>query len=164
MRGCRVAKWVFYVLFVAYCLGMAGILVYSLWPPEGFSYVGPTQPGILIPVFFDAAAGGLVLFMIGRLLSLVGRGESPFSAPFVRIFVLVGIALLVSVICQFLIDPGTVVGSVNGDSCMSISYEGGPTGSRNIDLKSVIAAFSCFVLAAIFRYGALLQEETDDLV
>lgn len=37
-------------------------------------------------------------------------------------------------------------------------------GSTYIDIRGILEAIACFVLAAIFHYGALFQKETDDMV
>lgn len=164
MRCCRVFKWGFYIAFIVYCLVMAIVLFYSVVLPDGFSYVGPQWSLTLASIICDTISGGLVLFLLGRLLSFVGKGQTPFSDICVKLFVVMGAALLASVVCQALIDPGTMVGAVDGNNEVAIVYDSGAEGSRNISVRGIVESIACFVLAAIFKYGALLQEEADDLV
>lgn len=53
---------------------------------------------------------------------------------------------------------------MSGDTEAVFSYPDYGDDSIYIDTRGILETIACFVLAVIFRYGALLQKESDDLV
>lgn len=166
----RTCKWLsrtFHVFFIAYCLTVVVIAFFALFPLAGFSYVGPNNVILFVPIFCNIAAGGLAIMLIARMLRAIGKGESPFSLSSAQQIKALAIVLMVGVVTGALITPGTQVGSVSESGAMVLDFLGGSNDdmyTMHIDLKGLLISIICFALSPIFRYGALLQNEADDLM
>ena len=102
--------------------------------------------------------------VIAQMLRTIGKGESPFSLSSARQIKVLAIVLLVGVVAGALITPGTQVGSVSESGAISLMSIGHTTDIAYIDLGDLLLSIICFALSPIFRYGALLQSEADDLM
>ncbi|MCI8366622.1 MAG: hypothetical protein HFJ66_03365 [Eggerthellaceae bacterium] len=161
---CRVLKVFFYILLALYSVCVCAIFALIVLLPSGFSFVGPEQPIAAFSIVVDVAVGFLVLFILGRFCSIVSKGHSPFSSTCSKLLGILGLLIIVSVICKAFIAPGTDFGVVSDSGQAVVDYDGSQADEVFIDVRGILEGISCFVLAVIFRYGALLQNETDDLV
>lgn len=165
---CRRLSWVLYIFFIAYCLTVALVAWVSAFPPASFSYVGPSDPMLFIPMICNLGAGGVAIFVIARMLQKVGKGLSPFSLSSSRQIKILAIILLIGVVSEAIIDPGARIGSESTTGSISFGFSGSSSGaayeSVHIDFTSLLVSIICFALSPIFRYGALLQSEADDLM
>lgn len=161
---CRYLSWVFLFCLVLYCLIVLLIIFAAIFPPAGFSYVGPASIFAFLPIGCNVFAGGFALFLIMRMLKAIGEGLSPFTPLLARYIKVLAIVLLVGVVVRAFIDPGIQVGSVNGSSSIAYESAGNENHSVYIDSKGLFISIICFALSPIFRYGALLQSEADDLI
>lgn len=156
--------WLFLVLFVLYCLAAILVCLYSIFPPEGFSYVGPPSILLLLPVVFKVLAGGLALFLVAKMMKSISKGASPFSPSASFHVKIIAIILLLGVISGIFIEPGSWVGAVADKSTMAYEFGGSNRADVYIDTTSLFLSIICFALSTIIRYGALLQNEVNDLV
>lgn len=156
--------WFFLFLFALYCLAAMLVCLYSIFLPEGFSYVGPSFFLLLLPVIFKVFAGGLTLFLVARMMKSISKGESPFSLSTSFHVKIIAIILLLSVMAGVFIEPGTWVGAVADKSTMAYEFGGSGRDAIYIDSSSLFLSIISFALSTIFRYGALLQNEVNDLV
>lgn len=170
-RVTRFCKWlsrVFYIFLMIYCLVVVLIVSSAIFPPLGFSYVGPDNVLLFVPIICNITAGGIALFVIARMLQMVGNGLSPFSLSSSRQIKILAIVLVVGVISGAVINPGTQFGSESASGAVAFGFSDKPNNaaykSIHIDIKSLFLSIICFALSPIFRYGALLQSEADDLI
>lgn len=159
-------QWVFFAIFAMYCIAIAAILAYSVFQPFGYEYVGPDSVISIIPVVCNGIAGGLAIFVLGLISREIGKGSSPFSSQIATLLNVLGFLLLVSFISTLFIQPGIEIGAVNDVTAtgMSVEYSGHQDSVFNLDLKTLLSSIACFAMSAVFRYGAILQIEADDLV
>lgn len=160
---CKKLQWLFFVIFALYVVGVIAVIAYSVIAPDGLSYIGPETFIGLVPVAFNVLSGGLILFFLGLVFRGIGKGESPFTIYFSRWIILIGILLLVGFLTELFILPGSTIGAVGETSAMALNYGGNAGNSININATQLLTSVVAFALAAIFRYGAILQEEVDDL-
>lgn len=160
---CRKLEWVFFGVFAIYCLAYLAILFYALVPPEGLNPVGPANALELLPLALETVAGGYALLLIGLMFRSGGKGNSPFSRYFIRHLKVLGILFLACVVAGLFITPGMQFGAVNETSEMIVDY-GTAKEDLSIDTASLFASVVCFALSTIFRYGALLQDEVENLM
>lgn len=164
-RFCKWLSWVCYVFFAGYCLVAVGITFFAIFPLPGFSYVGPSSVLAFLPIVCNVFAGGLAFFIVARMLQKVGKGLSPFSLSCSRQIQVLAVILLVGVVAGALVDPGTRFGSESATGSISFDFRGSNRyDSVYIDLRGLLLSIICFALSPIFRYGALLQSEADDLM
>lgn len=151
-------------LFLAFLLINIAILSYALFPPPGFSRFADFSFIAIIPFLCENAAIAFVIFLMSKMFLEIGRGDSPFNALRVRQLQVLGVLFLGAVLAGLFIAPGTEMGAYDGSSVMSFYSSQAPPNSVNIDFGNLGAAVICFALSLIFKYGALLQQETDDLM
>lgn len=166
-RICKRLSWAFITFFVIYCLVVVSVTFVAIFPPAGFSYVGPGNVLTFLPIVCNIFAGGFAIIVIARMLRTIGKGESPFSLSSARQIKVLAIVLLVGVVAGALITPGTQVGSVSESGAMVLDFLGSSNDdmyTMHIDLKGLLISIICFALSPIFRYGALLQSEADGLM
>lgn len=155
---------VFLICFIVYCLAIAAISFFILLPPEGFFRIGNGTISIFFLFVLSNAASAFALFLISRIFAEMGCGESPFNKTRVRQLQALGLLFIFAAISNSLIVPGAEVGVQSGDFTVSF-YSGQPAGgSPDLDINSWLIAIVCFMLSMIFKYGALLQQEADDLM
>lgn len=159
-------QWVFFAAFALYCAIVAAIVVYIAFMPFGYEYVGPDSIISFCPIAFNVIAGGLAIFILGVISREIGKGSSPFTFRISALLNVLALVLLVSFIATLFIPPGTQIGAIDGATStgMAVEYEGNPNSAFNLDFKTLLISIACFAMSAVFRYGAILQIETDDLV
>lgn len=162
----RVLQWVFFALFVLYCFVVAIVLFYSIVQPSGYEYVEPASAFSVVPVAFNVIAGGMAVFILGIISRRIGKGSSPFTFSIATLLAVLAFVLFISFLSTLLIHPGTQIGAVNNanSTAVAFEYDGKPDSDFRIDVKMLIACIACFAMSAVFRYGAILQIEADDLV
>lgn len=161
---CKKIQWLLLACFVLYCSGVIMVAVYAIFPPNGFEYVGPASSVCFLPMACNVLAGALTLFIIWRVFRNIGTGRSPFCLSFSRQIIILGVVLLISTISGMFIEPGTQIGSMDSAATMTYEFSGNSSDLVSIDFRNTLAAIACFALSTIFRYGAALQDETDDLL
>lgn len=157
---------------VALAVGIVVATVYQMTRGACFTSFGVIERGISFCIYIvPSILWFLIVFGVeGAIIGVcndIARGSSPFTqrhahhiASIAVLFVLNAIMGLVwhgsiSIhLGPFLFSclPNPVTIALNGSN--------GPT----LDLSSLLMALLCFSIAAMWRYAALLQTETDDLV
>lgn len=110
----------------------------------------------------------LTLLVLRSISSDMARGISPFTMAHARGINVIGGLFIVNFIAGFFSAQGTIELGADGSASLlarlnSVLLLLGPR-PISVDVGSLLAALGCFALAAIWRYGALLQEQTEDLV
>lgn len=93
----------------------------------------------------------VTLSFIGSLCKAFRDCESPFEAQVIEKMQNLAICLI----------PWTIVSSI-GDSVSSSMLSGGMEWSFSIDLGVVLVVMIVLILVYIFKYGAVLQQESDE--
>ncbi len=102
-----------------------------------------------------------ILFII---LTKVIRGESPFSFKYSKWLMVAGFLLLIDAAFNSITPGFFSYEFIGGDLPYGIYFEGVEPGTFDIDTENILLAVVVFALSAIFSYGALLQNLSDDLV
>lgn len=172
----RKVGWVLSAVFSVLLVLFGAFVLYVIWRLATDS-AGPLHDGLvetkaggivyLFPALILVVIFGAVLVILQGISADIAHGVSPFTRGHAsRIFVL-GIAFLANTAAAFVV-PGGSIDLVAGPvqvTCFPHSmmlYLG--TGAIPLDAGSLLGAVICFAIAAIWRYGALLQEQTEDLV
>lgn len=161
---CRKLRLLFLTALVIFTITIAAIVWWIVFPPEGFSSFGLKSFIGLTPFLLGSLATGYILFLLERVFWEIGQGGSPFSALRIRQLRLLGVLFAAIALSNFLVAPGTQVGSQNGDAKMAF-YSAAPEGSAiDVDYESMLIAVVCFALSLVFKYGSTIERETNDLV
>lgn len=157
-------QWVFFVVFACYALIIIAISIYGIVLTSEFEFVGINSLFSAISALCNSIAYGVALLILAFMFRTVGKGNSPFNLSFVKVLIALGIIFLVAVVSGLFISPDALIGIDDESMVMAMDYGSNYNDIVNIDLKSLLASIVCFALAAIFRYGAVLQTEVDDLL
>lgn len=160
----KVLRWVFLVAFFAYLVIVVAVIAFTLLPPSGFTRIEPTSGVLLLPIACNVAAGGTALLLISHMFGKIALGLSPFCPSVSKALAVLGSVLLIGVVSDALITPGTQIGSISATSMMTFDYGGSGQNAFNFDGKGLLISIFCFALSIIFRYGTVLQNEADDLM
>lgn len=161
---CKILSVAFFICLLLYCVVIAAIFAYIAAPPTGFSYIGPPSLLDLSPFILSALAGGFTIFLLWRLFREIGGGGSPFTMMRVRQIQALGILFFITAVCNLLIPPNGNVGVISGDAHMFLNSDPSASDSATVDVTSFMTAIVCFALSLVFKYGAALECEADDLV
>jgi len=155
----RIVCLAFLVLFAAIWLFMIGLQI--------FEYVKGTQSDVNVgSILYLILFGILVCILLVITLVIFSDiiiGGTPFSMKLVKRLRIMGtvfaayaaIDIFYSTAFYFTTDITGQYFGVMGNSGADASFIG-------IGLAPIFAAFACFGLALIFKYGILLQELSDD--
>lgn len=162
----KILQWVFFAFFVLYCLVVIAVSLYSFFQPYGYEYVAPDSVFSIVSIVFNVVAGGMAIFILWIISRRIGKGSSPFTFRIATLLTVLAFVLLASFLSILLINPGTQIGAVNDadSTAMAFEYYGEYDSDSRIDVKMLITCIACFAMSAVFRYGAILQIEADDLV
>ncbi len=161
---CKILSIFFFICLLLYCIAIAAIFIYIVAPPAGFSYIGPPSLLDLSPLILSTVAGGFTIFLLWRLFREIGGGGSPFTMMRVRQIQALGTLFLIAAMCNLLITPNGDVGVISGDAHMLLNSDPSASDSATVDVTSFMTAIVCFALSLVFKYGAALECEADDLV
>lgn len=178
--SCRKAYMFFTVILVAYC-AMGTLFFISALLSDGQDSV--TSTVMTIPFYTDGLFTPLgVIEMLSLLLSLVitgfalfvlrsifkdiAMGRSPFTFAHATQIKVVAWLLVADAAIGLVLSPGFFTAFNLGGS-LEVGYAS--AGDFNpavlpLDAKGIAGAIFCFALSLIWRYGALLQCEEDDLM
>lgn len=157
-------QWVFFAIFVVYSIVIIAIIIGSIISLTDLNYVGPDSVLGLLPMICNTIAGGVGLLIIGFMFRNISKGISPFSVSIIKAITALGFLFLLAFVSGLFINPGSTVGVESDSLIMEVDYDNHSNDVANIDLRSLLTSIVCFALAAIFRYGAVLQTEVDDLL
>lgn len=178
--SCRKVYVFFTVTLVVYCAIGTLFLAFALFsagrpnevgaimiPP--FSANGLFTPLGIIGIFsmlLSLAITGIALFVMRSIFKDISMGRSPFTMTHVNQIKIIAWLLIADVVIGLVFSPGFFTAFNLGGS-----YEVGyaAMGDFNpsvlpVDFKGIAGAVFCFALSLIWRYGALLQCEEDDLM
>lgn len=121
-----------------------------------------TVPVIVAPLYLIiCGAAALTLRGIGRDMA---RGDSPFTVPHARRINLLGGLLVAVAIIELVFSPGFMAFVIGPFSFINSPQAMVDGLALPIDMGAFLGAIACFSLSAIWRYGALLQEQAESLV
>ena len=162
----KVLQWVFLAFFVLYCAVVIVIATYCIIQPFGYKFIGPNSIFSIIPVVFNTIAGGVAIFVLWVISRKIAKGASPFTLNIATLFNVLAFVLLLSFLATLVTPSDVQLGAFNAvnDTAMAFESDGNSDSDLKVDVKLLIACIASFAMSAVFRYGAILQLEADDLV
>lgn len=158
---------VFLVLLIADCVFILAMLALQIYrfSTEGTDGFGPFEVMPLVSSIMDFVIYGAVLAVARNIAKDVAIGRSPFTLRNAKQLRLIAWLLILSFVLSFFGSPsfssvshvGIVELGVDPDS-----LDAYPT--LFFDIKSLVGAIVGFLLSGAWRYGALLQADSDDFL
>lgn len=120
----------------------------------------------LVPSIILMFEAGIILAILRGISSDIARGKSPFSLNHTRKIKSLGFLFFIG----FLLSPLFIRGSIDvtigsiGFECIPSSMLIVLPGDAAFDVGSLLCCFFCCAVSLFWQYGALLQEQSNDLV
>ena len=154
---------VFCVLFAV--AGFIKIIdgVYVITSVDPHMQVGWLQAFFLVNRFVCAASLSFVCFVIFRMFADVGKAVSPFCKKQARRLLLAAITMIVFTIAITVVYNETAIAIIVTPSLAGIANMG-YVNQWTIPVSYIVSTAFLFILYALFKYGILLQEVSDDTV
>lgn len=130
---------------------------------KGVSSDSSSTVSILVAPTYLVICGAAALTLRGISRDMA-QGDSPFTAPHARRISLLGWLLVVVAVIELVASPGFMAFTIGPFSLINSPQAMIEELTLPIDMGAVLGAIACFSIAAIWRYGALLQEQAEDLV
>lgn len=154
----------FLVLFVALCASSAVLIVL-----EVLSYISTaTAPDPYVVFQFISSmlmsvVYGVMLLVMRGVAKDVSRGRSPFTFSHARHIKIIAWMFVVSFALNLFISPDFIEMIHVGNADIGlVSDQVRRYLTIHLDVKSVVGAVVCFSLSSVWKYGALLQADSDD--
>ncbi|NBJ67261.1 hypothetical protein D5273_09100 [Enterorhabdus caecimuris] len=160
----KILKVVRVVLIIALILCVTDSVLLSFLIPldTGTSVEEKILP--FISSVLHVVAGSIFYLTFVFVLTKAIQGSSPFSIKYSNWMTIAGILLLLDAIFNSITPGSFSYELIQGPLPYGIFFEGVEPGTIDVDTSTLILAVVVFALSAIFRYGALLQNLSDDLV
>lgn len=116
-----------------------------------------------VPVMVFAFLNVYILYVIGSIFGSIRHGDTPFTMRVSRQIKAVSFLLLASFLLEAFVSAIPFDGYSLGIMRIGLArQEGGVV--ANLSVSTLIASVIGFVLSYVFKYGALLQQLSDDTV
>lgn len=163
------SKWVSYlflvlfVLFCVVCVCFIGLLIFNQINSDLSKESFPRALTMSLLVIDLIILGG-TLFIIRSIFNNISKGNSPFTVKHSQQLMMLGFFFLIDIVLNLLLSPAfSSITNIGPVEFGYIAPQTTPYPVLSIDIKSIVGTVVCFALSVVWRYGALLQSETDDL-
>ena len=115
----------------------------------------------LIPAAIPMIILSVVFIVCASLLHDIALGKTPFSLKQARRIRVIGWMFILYAFCDSITNFSLIASPV-GQTAAGFAHEDAPAFGVNLTAIGLAAVFFCF--SAIFKYGSLLQEVSDDTI
>lgn len=116
-----------------------------------------------VPVAVSAFINIYILYVIGSTCNSIRHGSSPFTMHTSRQIKVVSFLLLASFVLQAVVSVIPFDGYSLGVMRIGLAKQGDGV-VADLSISTLVASVIGFVLSYVFKYGALLQQLSDDTV
>ena len=156
----------FIVLFSLVCVGALVVLIVSLLAL--FAHESPAISAFevfsIVSALLNFVIYGAILLILSGLSRDMALGLSPFTSKHARQIKIIGCIFILDLFVSFIISPGfATIANIGGFDVGVVSSVAGEYPTLPLNIGSIIGIVVCFSLSAVWKYGELLQTESDDL-
>lgn len=116
-----------------------------------------------VPVAVSAFINIYILYVIGSICNSIRHGSSPFTMHASRQIKVVSFLLLASFVLQAVVSVIPFDGYSLGVMRIGLAKQGDGV-VADLSISTLVASVIGFILSYVFKYGALLQQLSDDTV
>lgn len=154
----------FTALFIAVCCcSVVVVISIGLMAAQGNLYDPSKTVSVVVPLMYLLISGWATWTLRGISMDMA-HGESPFTLSHARRISIIGWLFVAAAIGDLLFSPGFLSIVIGPFDLLGNAYSMFENLALPIDIGAVLGAVCCFSISAIWRYGALLQDQTEDLV
>lgn len=154
----------FLVLFIAVCASLVGLVFLDILGYTASSTVPDPYTAFQFASSALVSAVYAVMLLVMRSVAMdVAFGRSPFTFVHAKQIKLIAWMFVIGFILCLFISPNFIEMMHVGEfdiGLVSDQIRRYPT--IHIDVKSLVGAIVCFSLSSVWKYGALLQADSDD--
>lgn len=150
------------VVLICICTAVIAVMVFAKIS-DGLVNDPSRTVSVFVPLayMFICCVGAMTLRGISGDMA---NGESPFTLIHARRIRALGWMLVVVAGIELVTSPGFMSITVGPFSLINAPYAMFDELTMPLDIGAIIGAITCFSLSSIWRYGALLQSQAEDLV
>lgn len=153
----------FTALLVALCCcSLVAVISIGLMAAQGNIYDSSKMVSVVVPLMYLMISGGVTWALRGISVDMA-HGESPLILSHARRISIIGWLFVVAAVGDLLILPRFLSIVIGPFDLLGNTYSMFENLTLSIDIGAVLGAVCCFSASAIWRYGALLQDQTEDL-
>lgn len=154
--------WIFTTIFAIKLISTALFVIMIITPPEGATVIGCDSISAALALACETISELSVLALFVYILRLLWKNQSPFSPKVVKVFIAIGVLILIGAVASSFAPEHTIEVV---DSQVKVGLISSHVGKNSIfiNTSAIIESLVCFALASIFQYGTVLQKEIDDL-
>jgi len=155
---------VFLVLFVAMVVSMTVLIFLEVF---GYAYSSaspnPYAAFQFVSFMLISSVYAVMLLVMRSVAKDVALGRSPFTFSHARQIKIIAWMFVVGFVLNIFISPDFVELMRVGEFNFGVASDQlGRYPTIHLDVKSVVGAVVCFSLSSVWKYGALLQADSDD--
>lgn len=150
------------LVMIGVCTAIVIATVVSMIADGSVSDLSHTVSIIVPPAYLlICGTGAMVLRGMGCDME---KGESPFTLKHARNIRVLGWTFVVVTAIELIVSPGFMSIAVGPFSLINAPQAMFEELTIPLDMGGILGAIACFSLSAIWRYGALLQRQSEGLV
>lgn len=156
--------FVFGFLFLITVAGLVPVLIFAIKAVMNgaLSDGSGTITILAAPLFLIAC--GLSFFLLASMSRNISRGVSPFTVTHAKMIAVSGWMFLLTALLEFLTSPGFISIAIGHIAFVGLAQTTIENISLPVDVVAIFMGIVCLAFSLMWRYGALLQEQTNDLV
>lgn len=154
----------FSILFVAVCISLMAVLSLEVVRCATMSTV-PDAARILqlVSTLIDYMIYGAMLLVMRSIAKDVAHGSSPFTIVHANQIKAIAWMFVLGFILGIIVSPDFAeIAQIGALDFGLTSGQLGRYPTIHLDVKSLVGAIVCFALSSVWKYGALLQADSDD--
>lgn len=157
-------RLLFSILFALICICTAVVTAMVFTMISDGSVNDPSHTvSVVVPLAYLIICGVGAMTLRG-VSSDMAKGESPFTPAHARRISALGWMLVAVTVIELVASPGFVSIAIGPLSLINSPHVMFEELTIPLDMGAILGAVTCFSLSAIWRYGALLQAQAEDLV
>lgn len=160
----RWLSWLFTAFFVGVCGVLATVAVVTVPRVVAGEFADLSGTVSIFTPVLDCVIWGAGALILRAVSVDMARGASPFTVQHARSIRLMGWLLLLEAVLELAFSPGFLSIALGAFQLVGFPGRMVEAASIPIDAGVILGAIVCFSMSAIWHYGALLQEQTEDLV
>mgnify|MGYP000680053665 CR=1 FL=1 len=131
---------------------------------QGNLYDPSKTVSVVVPLMYLLISGGATWTLRGNQHGHGSWANRPLPFSHARRISIIGWLFVAAAIGDLLFSPGFLSIVIGPFDLLGNAYSMFENLALPIDIGAVLGAVCCFSISAIWRYGALLQDQTEDLV
>ncbi|MRX83533.1 hypothetical protein [Eggerthella guodeyinii] len=154
----------FSILLVAVCVSLTAVLsLETLRCVTSSTMPDPARLLQLVSTLIDYMIYGAMLLVMRSIARDISRGNPPFTIVHANQIKAIAWMFVIGFVLGIFVSPDFAeIAQIGAIDFGLTSGQAGRYPTIHLDVKSAVGAVVCFSLSSVWKYGALLQADSDD--